>query len=88
VLTAPLPCVLVTAPEDGTALPVSVAVTGQTVVYSITVVVVWPMRAGQSVTVAAQEVMVYTDVVVSVLVTYSIGEVVEEAAAGEDVVIG
>lgn len=37
---------------------------GQTVVYNATVsVVTFPMRAGQSVTLGAQEVMVYTDVV-------------------------
>ena len=40
------------------------SVTGQTVVVSdITSVVTEPIRAGQSVTVAAQEVMVYTVVV-------------------------
>jgi hypothetical protein len=43
---------------------ISVAVTGQTVVVSdITSVVTEPIRAGQSVTVAAQEVIVYTVVV-------------------------
>jgi hypothetical protein len=42
---------------------VSVAVTGQTVVYkAIVSVVTLPILAGQSVTVGAQDVMVYTEV--------------------------
>jgi len=51
-----------------------VAVTGQTVVYRLMIsVVTWPL-AGQLVTVAAQEVMVYTLVVYTVEVVYSVLE--------------
>lgn len=47
--------------------PVSVAVTGQTVVYRLIIsVVTFPILAGQSVTDAAQEVMVYTWVLYTV----------------------
>jgi len=60
-------------------------VTGQTVVYKTMVsVVVEPILAGQSVTVAAQEVIVYTEVVYAVDVVYwvvVISEVVELIAA-------
>jgi hypothetical protein len=56
--------VIVVVDELEAEAGVSVAVTGQTVVVSdITSVVTEPIRAGQSVTVAAQEVMVYTVVV-------------------------
>jgi hypothetical protein len=45
-------------------VPVSVSVTGHTVVYRlITSVVTDPILAGQLVTVGAQDVMVYTEVV-------------------------
>jgi hypothetical protein len=50
--------------EVGTAEDVSVAVTGQMVVYkAIVSVVTLPILPGQLVTVGAQEVTVYTDVV-------------------------
>lgn len=46
------------------AVPVSVSVTGHTVVYRlITSVVTDPILAGQLVTVGAQDVIVYTEVV-------------------------
>ena len=70
------------APEDGT--PVSVAVTGQMVVYSMTSVVTDPILAGQSVTVGAQEVTVYTEVVVKVDVLLALTEEAGELVAFDE----
>lgn len=69
------------AAPDGT--PVSVAVTGQMVVYSMTSVVTDPILAGQSVTVGAQEITVYTEVVVKVDVVLALTEAEELGACEE-----
>jgi len=57
----------VSGPDVGAAPPVSVAVTGHTVVYRLmTSVVTEPSLAGQLVTVGAQDVTVYTVVLYTV----------------------
>lgn len=67
---------------------VSVAVTGHTVVYkAIVSVVTLPILAGQLVTVGAQDVIVYTEVVYTVLVVYCVTEGEEVSFAGEEVAV-
>ncbi len=71
------------------AAELAAAATGQTVVYKNTVsVVTWPILAGQSVTLAAQLIIVYVVVPYTVEVVYAGADVTTPAEVCSDVATG